>query len=1132
MCRLILRGLFPACLIVTLVVLAASARAQTLASAAISGTVTDVTGAAVVGATVTVTNEATGVTRTVRSNQTGLYSVEPLTQGQYTVTASKAGFQKNVVRSIQIDAGMRRAINLQLNVGNTTAQVTVNADTVQVNTQTSDSSGTVTSKQVSNLMLDGRNFQTLAIQIPGVSSTNAASELQGGGINGFNTLIVNGQGVEYSTYDIDGVYDVNTGNLSNVNILPIVDGISEMRVLKDNYGAEYGVAGGGEILIETKSGTSNLHGSAWDYLRNNAFDANNYFSTVTPALHQNIFGFTFGGPLKIPKVYNTRGNKKTFFFTANQWYLITAGQTIRSAVFPQAMRTGDFSASPTLKGNLRLDANSQSLLAAEGKSNCILGPKTLNPSCFDPVAVAIMNKYWPLPNNLTGGFDNYLNQASATTNEGDYQYRVDHTINQANQIMARVNYEQVKNLSPDGLAWGGNPSPLISYTAYTTGLNAVARLTTDFTPNVINTFSWGQTFTKALLSETAPLPSGLTIKQAFPGADLLNRIPNIGLAEGWAATGVSGLPIKASDGEGIPTDDLIWVKGNHVIQMGAMYIFGIKRQTAFATPEGAFFFTGVHTGDPAADYLLGLDSTYSQVNTQRRGYFHYRQGEAYVQDNWHATPRLNVNLGVRWSYFSNDTASGDEVTGFSPALYSAAQAPVVNRNGSLVVNSSNVPLNTAGQPANPLNGIIFAGQNGVPSGFFIPKKDNFGPRIGFAYDVSGNGTTTLRGGYGIAYSRDALVQLNAAYGQNLPYVRSANIINSLLSDATAGTPKAPTIEALNVEPNTFVPVQLQTYSLTLEHQVTPNAVASLAYVGSQGRHLESVGFNTNFPLPVASPSLSTCVPASQSPSSLYQFDPCINTGVASPYYTAPYQGYSAINTEYDDGSDNYNALQAGLVYRLKASQLNLAYTYSKVLGTIGTHGAGQGSPVGAVVQNPRNVHAEYGPPDYDFTQDFTGTWVYSIPFFRNASAPLKWGLADWNFAGLALLQSGFALSPGMATSTAGLAIRPNQVAPIRRVGKVKQWFSTGSFAAPAYGFFGDAANGTIRGPSLISFNVGLYKTFLEASRMNLQFRAEAFNIANHPNLTALSTSLGAGNYGQITGALDPRILEFALKLTF
>ena len=1098
---------------------------------AISGNVTDSTGAAVSGATVTVTNQGTGVSQVLTTDSSGFYSAEGLSVALYTIDISKAGFKENVTKGIQLNPGQRRANNVVLEVGSATSKVTVTADVEQVNTQTSESSGTLSSKQISNLMLNGRNFQTLAIAIPGVESTAGANELYGTG----TTLIINGVSTQYTTYTIDGTYNMNSGSLGSVNIIPIVDGISEFSVLKDNYSAKYGFAGSGQVVVETKSGTDTYHGSAWDYLRNNAFDANNYYSIVTQPLHQNIFGYTMGGPLIVPKIYNgNSGSKKTFFFASNQWYVINAGEVLRGAVFPQAMRNGNFSASPTLKGSLALDAHSQALLASQGRTNCILGPKTLNPACFDPVAVAIMNAYFPLPNNIPGGFLNYTNSGSHTTSELDYQYRVDHYINKNNQLMTRIDYSPVDNKFPNQ-SWGGVPFSTIKDFNYTTAFNGLVRLQSTITPSLLNSVGVAYTDDKPRIAQfpgQGLLPSGVSITQAFPSAPTQGLIPNIGIAEGWTGDGLHSQPITASDGEGTMSDDVSWVKGNHVLQAGALYIFGIKRQNVFTNPQGSFTFSGVHTGDPAADYLLGLDSSYSQSSSQKLGSYHYRQGEAYVQDNWRVSPRLTLNLGVRWQYFSNDTVSGDQVTSFNPTLYNPAQAPVVNINGTLQVNNQNQPINATGQPANLLNGLAFAGKNGVPSGFFIPDKENFGPRAGFAYDVFGDGKTSIRGGYGIGYTRLPLETIYGAFGQNPPYNLSTNVLNSSLSNGTAGTAAAPTTQTLNNVPFNFVPAQIQSYSLTLEHQVENNMVASLAYAGSQGRHLTG-SQDINFPLPVSTASTSNCLAQGQGASSSYDFDPCINTGKSSPNYTRPYKGYSAINNnEYDEGSSNYNALESGLTYRTGSTQFSLAYTYSKVLTTIPVLGAGQTTSIGSTAQNPRNFHAEYGPPSYDFTNDFTATWVYSIPYFSHGSKPIALALGNWSFAGLALHQSGFAMSPSMATSTAGLARRPNQVAPYHQVGKLSEWFDTSTFAAPNYGFFGNASNGTIRGPGYTSINISLYKTFPITHRLNTQFRAEAFNVANHPNFESVDTALGSGAYGQVTSAGDPRILEFAIKIIY
>ncbi|MEO6965500.1 MAG: carboxypeptidase regulatory-like domain-containing protein [Acidobacteriaceae bacterium] len=1127
--RVLCRESLCVCMALFMLAIAAVSYAQVASTGAISGTVTDSTGAFIPGAAVVVTNQATGVSHTVTTDSAGFYSAESIPVGTYSVNISKAGFQQNFVLGMHIDPGVRRANNVKLQVGSTASQITVRANAVQVNTQTSESSGTITSEQVSNLMLNGRNFQTLAIMVPGVASVNGANQQIGGGVGGQTALVINGQGIQNQSYNIDGAYDEG-GNGMGVYVLPIVDGIEEFRVLKANYSARYGIGGASQIMVETKSGTNTYHGSAWDYLRNNAFDAKNYFSTSTSKLHQNIFGFTLGGPVIIPGLYNTKRDKKSFFFASNQWILVSAGQVIRAALPTEAMRNGDFSASPTLSGPFVLDAHSQGLLSSDGRTNCISGPKTLNPACFDPVAVAVMNAYWPLPNNLSGGFNNYLNQGNKTTNQGDSQYRLDQAIGSKNELMAHFMYEPVDQRFPDGLGLSLNPTPRIPEIEYTTGLNDMIRLTTFFSPNVVNNVGVAEIYTKVKLIETAPMPSGVSIIQAFPGADPLNRIPNISLSRGWAGNGTSGLPIEANDGEGSIFDDASWVKGSHVLQAGFVYISGVKHQDAFSNPAGSFSFSGVHTGDPVADYLLGLNATYSQVNRQRRVPGHYNQTEAYVQDDWRASPRLSLNLGLRWAYMSSDTASDNQVASFSPALYKPAEAPVVNVNGSLVINSSNIPLDSSGQPANLLNGIIFAGKNGVPRGFYTPVKTNFAPRVGFAYDVSGNGTTSIRGGYGVGYSRRVLSQLNAAYGQNPPYVKSANVLNSLLSNGTVGTPKAPTTQTLSIIQPSYTPVQVQTYSLTVEHQLAPSTVAHVAYVGSLGRHLSASGFDVNSALPVTTPSAPNCLGSGQQASASYDFDPCINAGSASQDHTRPYQGYSKMNSEFDGGSSNYNSLQTGLIYRTSRAQVNLSYTYSKTLGTINPHSGG--NTYGSTVQNPRNVAAEYGPLDFDFTHVFTGTWVYNVPLFEHSSRPVAAALGHWTFAGLGLLQSGSALTPGLATSHAGIATHPDQVAPIHKIGKLNEWFSTNSFAAPKYGFFGNASNGTIRGPGQISFNVALYKTFPITTRLNMQFRAEAFNVMNHPNFGGPSTSVGSGSYGQITSAADPRIMEFALKLTY
>lgn len=1099
---------------------------------AISGTVKDPSGSLIPGAAVIVTNQSTGVIVTLTTNNDGFYSAEGLPVGQYKIDVKKDGFDESILQGVQLDPGQRRANNFSLKVGSSNSQVTVNADQLQVNTETSESGGTVDSKQIAGLMLNGRDYQTLALSIPGVSSAIGADSQTA---SNTNQLIINGAGVETSTQTIDGVYNMQSGAMNSVNTRPIVDGIAEFSVLKDNYSARYGFAGSGQVVVETKSGSEKFHGSAWEYLRNDALDARNYFASSNQRLRQNIFGYTLGGPVIIPRIFNGNGAHKTFFFASNQWYRITSGQVQRGSVFTQAMRNGDFGASPTLSGNLTLDANSQSLLASTGRANCITGPRTLNPACFDPVAVGLLNAYVPLPNNTAGGFLNYLNQGNQVDNETDYQYRVDHYITPTEQLTGRLLYQSGNIVYPND-SWGGLPYTTITDHEPISGLNALIRLQSSFSSSFQNSFDIAETFDKLkfVTTQGGTLPAGLSYKQSFPDAPTMNRIPNISISGGWTGNGVQSEPISASDGEGIIADNVNLVRGQHVLQTGVLYMFGIKRQNVFTNPQGSFAFSGVHTGDPAADYLLGLDSSYSQASTQRHGDFHYYQWEAFFQDDWKVTSRLSLNLGVRWQYFSNDTVAGNQVTSFDPSKYVAAQAPVVNTDGTLQVNSMNQPITTDGSPANSLNGLVFAGTNGVPAGFFTPKKTNIGPRIGFAYDVFGNQKTALRGGYGLGYSRIPLNQIYNAFGFNPPYNQSANVLNSLLLDGTLGSAAAPTAQSLQNAPLVFRPTQTHSYSLTLEHQFLPSVVATVAYAGSQTRHIQTIAgsYDSNFPLPVTAPTAAGCLAPGQAPSSIYNFDPCINTGSVSPNYTRPYKGYAAMQDSYDEGSGNYNSLQSAFSYRGPRAQLSVAYTYSKALSTVASRSARGSLAQNSSVQNPRNFSLEYGPPSYDFTHNISSTLVYNLPGLSGHAWPARAVLGNWSVAALVLHQSGPALSPGLSTSTAGDATRPNQLKAPHKVGTLQEWFDTTSFAAPAYGFFGNAANGTIRGPGYTSANVSLYKDFPFRQIFSTQFRAEAFNVLNHPNFVDVSTGLGSGNYGQVTDSGDPRILEFALKITF
>ncbi len=1124
-----------AVLLSTAPVLLASAALTQGNQGSIRGTITDETGAAISDAQVTVTSEATGVSKTLTTSASGFYTADSLIPGAYTVRVSREGFTQTTVQHVLIDPGQTRESSISLKVGSTSEQVNVTADQLAVETQDSGSGGTITSKQVENLMLNGRNFQSMGQLIPGVSSTAGNNAQSAGGLTGGTTLIVNGASIEYSVYTLDGVYNMNTGNLANINVLPIVDSIDEFRILKDNYSARYGLAGSGQVVVQTKSGTNQFHGSAWDYFRNDALDANNYFSTVKTKLRQNIFGYSVGGPIFIPHVYNTNRNHKLFFFASNEWRRITNGSTAQGLVFTPAQRAGTFNNTTPLT----LDALGVQQLAARGATGCITGPNTINPACIDPNAIALLTQLGELPNNPGSSF-NYINQQPQTLGQDSYNYRVDAYITPNEVLTGRVSYEQVKNGIPFN-SFGGGIFATTPTTYYTTGMNMMLRLTSTITPSLVNSATVAETYDKPRINtRNFQLPSGVAINQAFPDANILNKAPSISFSGGYNGFGAGTPPIHASDGEGIIQDDLSWSKGAHVLQFGALYIFGIKNQNVFTQPGGAYTFTGTRTGDPAADFLLGLDTTYHQDSGQRSGSFHYRQGEAYAQDDWHATRKLTINAGLRYIYFSPNTTSGDQVSSFFASHYNAAEAPVVTTGGGFVTNTAGLPLTSTGTVANLTTGLVQAGRNGVPHGFYSAKLKNFAPRVGFAYDLTGDGKTSIRAGYGIGYSRLAVEAMYNAFGQNPPYNNSANILSGTLENPTAGTASGLTPQTLDAVGPTFTPSQLQTYSLTIERQLFPSAVLTVGYAGSQFRHQDTLAFDQNENLPVSAPTQADprCFAPLQSPSTAYNFDPCINKSVTSTNYTRPYLGYQNIYSEAGIGSGNYNGVQTGFVYRKSNVQTTVSYTFSKSLSQFGhTSNTGGGSIAGGGggqgIQDWRNLRAEYAPSNFNRPHVLTFSGIYDIPGFRSSGNVLeRQVLGGWSLATLSVLESGFALTPGLAVANPGLAIRPNQIAPLHLLKSKAQWFDTTAFTAPAYGFYGNAAPASIRGPREISFNIAGYKTFPIYERLDLQFRAEAFNFLNHPNFGNVDTAVGSGNYGRISSALDPRILEFSARILF
>lgn len=1156
------------------------ASAQNTNAGAITGTITDTMGAVVPKATVTVTNQGTKDVRTATSTNHGFYTVENLPDGNYTVTTTLAGFQQSTIRNLHLDPGQRRGQDVKLTVGDVSTNVQVDANAIAVQTESAESGGTISAKEVANLMLNGRNFQQLATIVPGVSSIKGTNQQVDEGYLGQTNLIVGGSSVEQTTYTIDGVYNMTPTALININITPSIDAINEFRVLKNAYSAKYGYAGSGQILIDTKSGTSTFHGSGYEYNRSNGFGVARPYSfsgipVTQSSLHLNIFGFTLGGPVFIPGIYNT-DHKRTFFFAGAEFKTNHYASELARSQFPQSIRNGDlsssYSGSSVSSSNpdkvLKCDSFCQSLLAARGLSQqqCFFNDASgilnqINPSCYDPLSAFFIdpkNNFLPLPNvpNAVAPAANYINNNPELDSQNDTIYRIDHNINDKNLVTARYMHEEVNDIRPARNY--NNPAPNPGATVYTPALNALVRWNYTITPSVINTASIAYTYQKVELKPTGDfhIPAGLISEPAFANGD--NRLPGVSISSPgtyWSWLGIGAQPNYSKTGDGIFSDDFTWVKGRHVIQVGGFYMWNILRLNSNAFSQGNFSFGGNHTNDNAADFLLGFASSYSQSNLQRTGVFHQHWYETYAQDDFKITPRLVLSYGVRYAFYSPSTKEGNDISNFDAKTFDPSMAPVITPKGAFV---SNPPLTASGAVANiTTNGIVVACQNGVPCGFTKPKKDLFSPRVGFALRLNDRGTLSLHGGYGIGYTQVGMFQTSGLLS-NSPYVSTPSFSNVQFSAPAGGPANPPGLLSLNGLDNTYQPSRIQSWSLTLENQIIPHGVLTMAYAGQAANHIFSSGVDRNFPLATLTPHTADCADSSNnvnaSASANYEFDPCLNganssvpgaTQTVSNYYR-PYQGYGSITSGVSIGIANYNALQTGFIYRHSDLQLNLAYTWSKSLSNQNQTNNAYGFDSNVGYQNPRNPNADYGLPNYDRPHVFTAAYVYELPFFRHSDNFLaRELLSHWGTSGLITAQSGYATTVGLSSPYGGLANRPNLVGTImhnsssgkKNLGQAPI-YTASAFAVPAWGFFGNSRPGILRGPKEASFATAINKTFPITERVGAQIRVEAFNVFNHPNINGFNSTYNFNSatnntsFGYATSAGDMRQLELSGRITF
>jgi len=734
---------------------------------------------------------------------------------------------------------------------------------------------------------------------------------------------------------------------------------------------------------------------------------------------------------------------------------------------------------------------------------------------------------------------------STPTNVREEIVRIDHEFNSKNQIFGHFVAEQIAQGFGTTM-WSGDNVPTIGNTFGNPSYSAVVSYTRTISSTLLNelTFNYSGNRINITPVGTYKAPSDFTFNRIFNGANPYDRIPSIQLS-GSTGTNYTSNWVPWTNGYNAYQilDAVSWSKGAHQLKMGGSFQTYRKYQDLFAPTQGSFQFNGQYSGNDFADYLLGLSNQYGENALQDSQNWNANSYALYLKDNWRTTRRLTLNLGLRWDGIPHTVNPQNEVSNFYPNRYDPSAQPVYLVPGS-VISPTSPGLGTSTLPELKgqlfyLNGIGIAGQNGIPSGLVANHWAIFGPRIGFAYDIFGDGKTVLRGGFGIMYER---VQGNDMYnaGPNQPFSASVTQNNVSLSNpqtniATGNTLTSPNVpitvgNITGLSDNNYKPPYTYSYSFGIQRAVTNRTVFNLSYVGSASRHQNNY---QEFEL----------APYNQLPG-------LIASGSSSAYnLTVPYGGFHSIRLSQNNANGNYNSLQTSFSGQLTNElQLNTGYTWSKALDSV--VGTGSGNDL-ANVSNPYvGWRYDYGPSLFDRSSIFFANFVYNIPFLQNSSnKALKTLVGGWTISGIVQAVSGAPMNVTTSGTVNGVnsvcnvvpncTNRPDLIGNITYPHTVNQWFSIDSFAAPAAGTWGNLRNNILRGPGRDNWNMSLFKTFVFNERgSNFQFRADFFNIWNHTQFQGsvqtggIGTQLGGSNFGVITQAYDPRTIQLGAKLVF